>query len=421
LSDLSLHYRSGGRRTNHNNNNNNNNVLKLTRKEELQLKLHKILESEQQLQNSLQTIALSNTTNKQTSATLFIAVFSQLDNTVARMTIRSTYWCPILQDDSVILRFIIGDPKFSNNSKIQSEMREYNDLIVINTTDSQQTLAYRMRCTIQIAETFFNFTYFLKTTDSTYLRVHSLLRLLPELPKEKLYWGPFSSDKKLPNNPRNRWYNEEYLHIYSQYPTYAVNNYLITRDIIHWVTSSPIPIKVWENAREDSQLGAWMLPLDISRFDSSELFWFLRCQECNCRENLIAVSGLDPDMMADCFEYDVVYNDVCSCPVIVARQQEREYELERIRLYEQEKANRNHNRNANENKNIDNQEIATLKLPVAAGRRQRASRSNQSAFITIISMLGFVICATVLLLCFALNTACARNQKPSPRITTQEE
>jgi len=126
-------------------------------------------------------------------------------------------------------------------------------------------------------------------------------------------------------------------------------------------------------------------------------------------------------MMADCFEYDVVYNDVCSCPVIVARQQEREYELERIRLYEQEKANRNHNRNANENKNIDNQEIATLKLPVAAGRRQRASRSNQSAFITIISMLGFVICATVLLLCFALNTACARNQKPSPRITTQEE
>eukprot|EP01100_Stratorugosa_tubuloviscum_P010109 TRINITY_DN4303_c0_g1_i7.p1 TRINITY_DN4303_c0_g1~~TRINITY_DN4303_c0_g1_i7.p1 ORF type:complete len:451 (+),score=217.19 TRINITY_DN4303_c0_g1_i7:83-1435(+) len=266
--------------------------------------------------------------------TVIIGVFSSIDNILAREAIRSTWGSRMTSN--IITRFIIADLQLWLDSsedeeqkkfrsliveQVNAEANKYGDLLITPVAEGYRKLGQRLYSFLNHAGSdphWKQYDLLLKVDDDTYLVADRFIKMIDNLPREKLYWGVFAMGHVF-SDPNHPWYNGEYLSLNRIYPSYALGGgYMLSMDVVRWISSSTIDFKVWKGGPEDSQLGTWLSGLNLNRFDASSFSWEPRFFiSKSCSNTTLLLHRVDPRTMVDCELVEInPPHDICNCHII---------------------------------------------------------------------------------------------------------
>lgn len=187
--------------------------------------------------------------------------------------------------------------------------------------DDYRNLSLRLVAMLTTVSERYSFQYLFKIDDDAYLRVAKLLELLPSLPDERLYWGKFRAGTKIHSQPESKWYNPEYLVLNTHYPAYAMGaGYLITSDIVDWLLTSKLPLKIFKGGPEDAQMGIWLDGIDVHRIQGKQHIFdknTLEDSHCSNSETVLLHGIRNDTHFLTCWYCEVYLNDICKSDFIL--------------------------------------------------------------------------------------------------------
>eukprot|EP01102_Stenamoeba_stenopodia_P002237 TRINITY_DN1201_c0_g1_i1.p1 TRINITY_DN1201_c0_g1~~TRINITY_DN1201_c0_g1_i1.p1 ORF type:complete len:525 (+),score=107.45 TRINITY_DN1201_c0_g1_i1:119-1693(+) len=260
---------------------------------------------------------------------VFVAIMSGFANKETRQLIRETWASEKLLRDNqwATIKFALADTKFENDTtllqQLRDEEKEKGDLIFFEgVKDHYLTLSDRLEVMVRKITLDFEFDYFLKTDDDTYIHLSHLYSVLHYLPRTKIYWGEMVKSGKVITQADRLWHNPEYLKLNIHYAIYALGaGYIVSRDIMEWLLFSPLRFKVWR--AEDAQMGTWLSPLQITvnnTFRRGEI-WHSRCEICPCdSKKTILLHGLMGEEAFRACHKAHQEDDLCNCIATVKAQ-----------------------------------------------------------------------------------------------------
>eukprot|EP01102_Stenamoeba_stenopodia_P017008 TRINITY_DN6033_c0_g2_i1.p1 TRINITY_DN6033_c0_g2~~TRINITY_DN6033_c0_g2_i1.p1 ORF type:complete len:496 (-),score=101.81 TRINITY_DN6033_c0_g2_i1:1168-2655(-) len=297
-------------------------------------------------------------------ARLLICVMSGLDNFARRDAIRQTWGRYVTDPNEVTVIFVLADLVYARDNQtlhsLLEEDRKYHDILALTgVREEYKALGDRLfHMLFEVTEQY-DYMFMMKTDDDSYIRVTELMfslclhfiKQMKEYRTEfftsanaskieeaetwdpafwprgmvptRFYWGFFMSGNQV-QGIGGRWSNPEYLKLNSHYPSYAAGSgYILSRDLILWMIKSDIPMKIWKDGPEDSQIGTWLSGLDIDRVSvRSRIYGKGASGSCDTTETLLLHGLFSEDNFHSCYLEDTVNKDVCRCS-FVAEWQER--------------------------------------------------------------------------------------------------
>eukprot|EP01102_Stenamoeba_stenopodia_P010296 TRINITY_DN3089_c0_g1_i1.p1 TRINITY_DN3089_c0_g1~~TRINITY_DN3089_c0_g1_i1.p1 ORF type:complete len:367 (-),score=77.61 TRINITY_DN3089_c0_g1_i1:87-1124(-) len=282
------------------------------------------------------------------NATIFIAIMSAFRNMAAREAIRLT-WMKNLKD-GVTAKFIMADPNYWFNhqseqneadvkmlNSLKRESEAYGDILFFSgIAEGYQRLGDRLLALVNFAtgdmqQEGIKDDFIMKTDDDSYIVVDRLYETIQKLPRRRVYWGFFLVNSQVvadvEDPVRGAWANPEFAtQVGMHYPSYAQGGgYILSMDIIRTLGDIHsqrygIPLKVWALGPEDSQMGAWLVGLDIDRVQEPWALWKSDCrtmQGCFCAEHAtVVLHGLHPSHFESCYHYEMTEHNLCKCSLV---------------------------------------------------------------------------------------------------------
>lgn len=204
-----------------------------------------------------------------------ILITSAPENSDRRKAIRET-WCNPANFNLASLPwqcvFLIGQSSHQpSNIIIESEIRNYRDILIGSYVDSYRNLTIKIMHGLYWASRTCPCSYVLKTDDDVYVNPLLLNQLITSnTPTENLYLGlVVQSPEKLQviRNPSSKWAVTEEEYPESHYPPYAVGmGYLLSADVVHKMVNVSRYIVPFAN--EDAYVGVLAERLEVRPFRS---------------------------------------------------------------------------------------------------------------------------------------------------------
>ncbi|KAG0559310.1 hypothetical protein M758_10G094200 [Ceratodon purpureus] len=173
---------------------------------------------------------------------ILLGVFSTASRIERRNIIRMAYGVQSTDIAQVTIRFIVGRPKTqSERLQLGLESLQYRDLIVLD-MDENMNKGKTWRFYSTVAAMGVHFDYVMKVDDDAYVRIDNLASSLAEEPRTDLYYGYI-----LPCE------NED------PYAGYMAGmGYIITWDLVEYISDSPIVREQTGGYSEDRMTGDWL-------------------------------------------------------------------------------------------------------------------------------------------------------------------
>ena len=205
-------------------------------------------------------------------------------------------------------RFVIGskDVPPSVLEAVLKEASEYKDMLVFNTvTDSLHSLTNRTLFSFKYAHETFNYKYFLKCDDDTFV---DLRRMGTELQKRKsgtpFFWG-YMAGQNFPN-VRGR-YTEFKWHFCDAYVPFALGGgYVLSREATSILAANAEHLVRY--TCEDVSVGAWLAPYNVERKHDARF----NTNSRGCKDPFIISHKLTPEWMVSLQESVDLEGRMCS-------------------------------------------------------------------------------------------------------------
>ncbi|KAG0556060.1 hypothetical protein KC19_11G022600 [Ceratodon purpureus] len=172
---------------------------------------------------------------------IIMGVFSTASRVERRNIIRLAYGMQSTDIANVTVRFIIGRPMDRNESlQIGLESHRYGDIIVLD-MDENMNAGKTWRFFSTVFEMGVRYDYVMKVDDDSYVRINNLASSLAEESRTDLYYGYI-----LPCANKNPYWG--YM---------AGMGYVITWDLIEWISTSEIVLNKTGGYQEDRMTADW--------------------------------------------------------------------------------------------------------------------------------------------------------------------
>lgn len=173
---------------------------------------------------------------------ILLGVFSTAARTERRSIIRLAYGVQSTTAARVTIRFIVGRPKTpAERLQLGLEALHYRDIIVLDMEENMNK-GKTWRFFATVAAMGFRFDYVMKVDDDSYVRVHNLATSLADEPRSDLYYGYILPCEN--HNPHSGYM--------------AGMGYVITWDLVEWISQSPIVRSKIGGYSEDRMTGDWL-------------------------------------------------------------------------------------------------------------------------------------------------------------------
>eukprot|EP01083_Nonionella_stella_P040321 109494_1 len=137
---------------------------------------------------------------------LVIGILSNAGNADQRDALRNTYVGSANGDERINAFFWVGiGSGYTEYEELLAEKEKYNDIVLYYGRDTWENLSKKVFAMMVHADSTFEFDYFLKTDDDTFIDVQRLLEFTNGLPENRVYWG--QRIKGANANPVGRWAN----------------------------------------------------------------------------------------------------------------------------------------------------------------------------------------------------------------------
>eukprot|EP01083_Nonionella_stella_P080322 220708_1 len=153
--------------------------------------------------------------------------------------------------------FFVGiSSNFAEYEAALLEEKKFKDIVLYEGGDFWENLSRKVFAMIVHAQNTFEFEYFLKTDDDTFVDVLKLLELTDSLPEKRVYWGWTTRGNSA--NSRGRWQNAEFIekmghNKFSPYQSGA--GYLISSDILNYLRTAEEQVGLRYFSSEDVTMG----------------------------------------------------------------------------------------------------------------------------------------------------------------------
>jgi len=174
-----------------------------------------------------------------------------------------------LQNIEFIYKFYIGTQNINTVSKekLAKEQTDHKDLIFLDLLDAYDRLSIKMMFIFKHALENYNFTFFFKIDDDTYLRLDKLLHFYRYLKTERVYIGAWRKyDRHQLDRSIDLYYAGDNLFIIIK--VIGGQGYILSADIVqylsdlYWIYHNPFN-KIFGNKIEDAQMGLWLEPIGV--------------------------------------------------------------------------------------------------------------------------------------------------------------
>ena len=192
---------------------------------------------------------------------LLVIIMSKPSHSLQRYFIRRTW--AIQPPENTLLYFTIGtkDITMSIRSELEYERQRYNDLVLlVNHTDTYQTLTQNMLKTFIVIDKTITFDYVLKVDEDSIVNLVLAKRALDALPKESTYIGFFNKRGYISKVGKNKETNYK---MCDKYLPFAFGGgYALSRDVVRYIATYSHRLRIFAN--EDVSVGTCLTPLDIT-------------------------------------------------------------------------------------------------------------------------------------------------------------
>eukprot|EP01083_Nonionella_stella_P115190 341250_1 len=173
---------------------------------------------------------------------------------------------------------------YTEYEELLAEKEKYNDIVLYYGRDTWENLSKKVFAMMVHADSTFEFDYFLKTDDDTFIDVQRLLEFTNGLPENRVYWG--QRIKGANANPVGRWANPEYIEQMghtSFSPYHSGAGYLLSSDIINYLRTAEEEVGLRYFSSEDVSTGHWVsaLNVDVTAAEPGVLVTSLEFHESN--------------------------------------------------------------------------------------------------------------------------------------------
>lgn len=101
--------------------------------------------------------------------------------------------------------FLLGKTDEMTQSYLETESALYKDIVLGSFTDSYANLTMKAQLGLEWAHKFCKFDYYLKTDDDVFVYSNGLVKLLWNLPREKVYTGRCDFNKTVIRQVGHKW------------------------------------------------------------------------------------------------------------------------------------------------------------------------------------------------------------------------
>lgn len=200
---------------------------------------------------------------------LMVGILTGPSNYMRRNYIRKS-WLSLPNLSDVHHVFVIGGGQLSNKDRLQLEIenKAFNDILLLdNVLDSYRNLTFKLLQFMIWLDKNTNFSYLLKVDDDSFARVDKLNTILKSRSQTgRLYWGYFDGRARVKHY--GKWAEKSWV-LCDRYLPYAKGGgYVLSQDLVHFVARNSDVLQLYNS--EDVSVGAWLAPLNITRFHSVE-------------------------------------------------------------------------------------------------------------------------------------------------------
>ena len=203
-------------------------------------------------------------------------------------------------------------PKIS--PEVLAEMKEHNDIVVVDAPDTYAGLINKVRTVLQWIDNDREIEYAAKFDDDCYVNVQVLLNELRAIPPTRVYFGNMMAGGKVLRTTRNAEPNLP--QSMNWYPPYASGaGYALSADIVKLVAYPAV--KLIDMVNEDAHLGIVLLPFDVNRISTKKIHAH-GIGSCIPADMMIAVHYVKDKTPYDCFK-DIHANVTKGLPICKSR------------------------------------------------------------------------------------------------------
>ena len=192
---------------------------------------------------------------------LLVIIMSKPSHSLQRYFIRRT-WAK-KPPENTLLYFTLGtkDITPSIKSELEYEHQRYNDLLLLlNYTDTYQTLTQKMLKTFIVIDRTITFDYVLKVDEDSIVNLVLAKRALDTLPKESTYIGFCNKRGYIAKVGKNSEINYK---MCDKYLPFAFGGgYALSHDVVRYIATYSHRLRIFAN--EDVSVGTWLATLDIT-------------------------------------------------------------------------------------------------------------------------------------------------------------
>ncbi|XP_061370021.1 hydroxyproline O-galactosyltransferase GALT2-like [Gastrolobium bilobum] len=197
---------------------------------------------------------------------LFIGVLSASNHFAERMAVRKTWMqAAAIKSSNVVVRFFVAlNPRKEVNAVLRKEAAYFGDIIILPFMDRYELVVLKTMAICEFGIQNVTAAYVMKCDDDTFIRVDTVLKEIEAVPPEKsLYMGNLNLLHRPLRNGKWAVTYEEWPE--EVYPPYANGPaYIISKDIVNFVTSQHKDRKLRLFKMEDVSMGMW-----VERFNNT--------------------------------------------------------------------------------------------------------------------------------------------------------
>ena len=164
-------------------------------------------------------------------------------------------------NSSAVIKFVLGTAGLSKSqlSSLKSEQASHNDLLLLGSLkDDYQHRTLKVLKMLQWADNHLHFSYLLKCTEGTYIRLEAIISDLDaRKSKQSVYWGYFLG-RVAPSKTEHNWF------LCDTYLPYAMGGgYIISSSLVHIIVRNSAEMILYNN--DDATVGVWLAPYKMER------------------------------------------------------------------------------------------------------------------------------------------------------------
>ena len=206
-----------------------------------------------------ESVSLSSDSSDKPTTFLLIMVSMQPERFSARQCIRNTWYRGFSDSEDVMMRFVIGTKGLTNpvTLRLQNEFDTYGDIALLEHTEDSSVTSTNKTLSIFIwAHDNVNFTYMMKTEESTFIYVKNMIDELRKRPKHTgLYYGKIQF-KRRPIRKGSPWADPDW-DLAKYYLPFALGGgYILSTDLITLLVHRRQYLAYHPN--EDTAVASWI-------------------------------------------------------------------------------------------------------------------------------------------------------------------